>query len=320
MVTDRKGKAKVLVIDDEQIVHESIERILGPEGYEVEASFSVDDAERKLEKGNYDLALTDMMMPEKGGLEALKLISQKRPDCPVVMFTGYATVDSAVESLKLGALDYLPKPFSPEELLEVCERSLAKAGETRRSDEMDRTYEEAEKAIAASLDLRETFQEICKGVIQVFKVKGCAIYTYDVKSGELALGASAGLSDAFISKGALQAASSIPSPLVSGEPAIINEDQFDTMLQYPEATRAEGVVSVQSIPLKVADNVLGFLRVYCSDQCIYGARETEYFSKFADQAAAAIQNALSYERVKADVEELKTRLSNRGAKDYGKPQ
>jgi CheY-like chemotaxis protein len=315
-----KNVARVLVIDDEQIVHESIERILGPEGYEVDVAFSVNEAQNKLKLGKYDLALTDMMMPGESGLDALKLINEQHPNCPVVMFTGYATVDSAVESLKLGALDYLPKPFSPEELLEVCEKSLIKAEEMAREKQINETYEEAEKAMAASLDLQETLNEVCKGVMHVFKVKGCAVYTYDKAGGKLNLRASAGLSDNFISKGEIRADISIPDALETGRPSIINEDEFDTRLQYPDVTRSEGVVSIHSIPLKVDGKVFGFLRVYCSDKWVYDSTESEYFIKFADQAAAAIKNAMSYEEVKKDIKDLKNRLSQRGVKNYAKSQ
>lgn len=305
--------AKILVVDDEKVVHDSVERILSSEGYQLDSAYRVDEAEEKLKLGRYDLVLTDLMMPGRDGMELVKLVSEKYQDCGVVLFTGYATVESTVKSIKLGALDYLPKPFSPEELIEVTKKSLSKVKEIERDHAIERDYEHVEKAMASSLDMQQTLIEICKGILEVFKVKGCSVFTYDKRKKDLKLRAYAGLSEDFVSKGDLSANISIPAALESGEPLIINEDQFDSELQYPAETKAEGIVSIQSIPLEIEGNVLGFLRVYCSEKCIYGQKETEYFVKFAEHAAQAIKNAMSYDQVRKDVEELKNTLAERGA-------
>ncbi len=304
---------KILVVDDEKVVHDSVERILSTEGYQIDAAYKVDEAVQKLELGRYDLVLTDLMMPGRDGMEIVKLISEKYQDCGVVIFTGYATVESTVKSIKLGALDYLPKPFSPEELIEVTKRSLMKVHELNRDQAIERDYEQVAKAMTSSLDMQETLMEICKGILEVFKVKGCSVFTYDKGKQDLKLRAYAGLSEDFVSKGNLSANISIPAALESDEPLIINEDQFHSELQYPSETKAEGIVSIQSIPLKIRESVIGFLRVYCSDKCIYGKKETEYFVKFADHAAQAIKNAMSYDQLRKDVEQLKNTLSERGA-------
>ena len=112
-----KPKATILVIDDEQIVQESVRRILEEEGYEIDGAMRVDQALDLLARRAYDIVLTDLMMPDKSGMEAVQAVATNHPETGVVMFTGFATVDSAVESMKLGALDYLPKPFTPENSL-----------------------------------------------------------------------------------------------------------------------------------------------------------------------------------------------------------
>src|SRR5208283_3687040 len=86
-----KPKATILVIDDEQIVHESVQRILVEEGYEVQGALRVEQALDLLAKGSYDLVLTDLMMPDRSGMDAIEAVARDHPHTGVVMFTGFAT-------------------------------------------------------------------------------------------------------------------------------------------------------------------------------------------------------------------------------------
>jgi len=115
---------KILVIDDEEVVGKSCARILEPAGYQVEYETSPKKGLEKIESGAYDLVLLDLRMPEMDGIEVLKKIKEKRPETEVVIITAFSSVDTAVETLKLGAKDYVPKPFTPEELQEVVKTAL----------------------------------------------------------------------------------------------------------------------------------------------------------------------------------------------------
>jgi DNA-binding NtrC family response regulator len=126
-----------------------------------------DQALDLLAKG-HDLVFADLMMPDRSGMDAVEAVARDHPHTGVVMFTGFATVDSAVASMKLGALDYLPKPFTPEELVQVTEKALDKTWKARRDREIEQTYAQAEKAIASSLDLKEILNLICASVVKLF--------------------------------------------------------------------------------------------------------------------------------------------------------
>jgi DNA-binding NtrC family response regulator len=118
-------KLKVLAIDDESIVLESVRRVLAD--FEVDLALS---SRQGLEWGlarDYDLVLTDIRMPEIGGMRILRDIKRVKPSVPVVIFTGYATVQSAVQAMKLGAADYIEKPFTPDMLLTTVRKALDKA-------------------------------------------------------------------------------------------------------------------------------------------------------------------------------------------------
>ncbi len=115
---------KILVVDDEQIVRLSCERALVPKGYEV---LQADHAQAGLEvlgREKVDLVLTDLKMPGMDGLEFLKQVKDSWPEVVVVMITGYQTIDTAVKSIKLGAYDYINKPFTPAQLNDVVGRAL----------------------------------------------------------------------------------------------------------------------------------------------------------------------------------------------------
>ncbi|MCE5194108.1 MAG: response regulator [Nitrospiraceae bacterium] len=110
-------KKKILVIDDEEIVLQSCRRTLEPEGYEVKTVRSGTDGIILLENESFDLVLTDLKMPDMDGIKILCMIKESWPSVEVVIITGYQTVETAVSALKLGAFDYLEKPFTPDQIL-----------------------------------------------------------------------------------------------------------------------------------------------------------------------------------------------------------
>ena len=115
---------KALVIDDEQIVLDSVKKILRAENYEVEVSLSGRQGLDMAIQRQYDIVLTDIRMADVGGMRVLRDIKRAKPSLPVVMITGYASVQSAVQAMKLGATDYLEKPFTPEQLLKAVDTAL----------------------------------------------------------------------------------------------------------------------------------------------------------------------------------------------------
>jgi DNA-binding NtrC family response regulator len=125
---------RALVIDDEQIVLDSVSRILTEDAYEVDTSLSGRQGLTKALEGRYDVVLTDIRMPDIGGMRVLRDVKRARPSLPVVIITGYATVRSAVQAMKLGAADYLEKPFTPEQLLKAV-RSALEAAATQEPEE-----------------------------------------------------------------------------------------------------------------------------------------------------------------------------------------
>lgn len=116
--------AHILVIDDEERVRQACRRVLEPEGYQVSEAANGRQGLVLIQKERPDLVLVDLMMPVMDGMEVLSALRRDQPDLAVVVITGYATMDRAVEAMKQGADDFLAKPFRPQELRLVVERAL----------------------------------------------------------------------------------------------------------------------------------------------------------------------------------------------------
>jgi len=115
---------RILVVDDEDIVLKSCLRILDGNDYQIETASNGHEALRKVEETPYDVIILDIMMPNLSGMEVLRQVKETHPDVDVIMITGLSQIDTAVQAMKLGAFDYISKPFEPDELNLVLQRAL----------------------------------------------------------------------------------------------------------------------------------------------------------------------------------------------------
>ncbi|MEO0206881.1 MAG: response regulator [candidate division WOR-3 bacterium] len=117
---------KILVIDDEPTICDACSQILTDKDYSVEIANNGSDGLKKFENSNPDVVFIDLKMPGVSGLDVLKAIVEKKTNSVPIVITGYASIETAVESMKNGAFDFLPKPFTAEELVVITERAIAK--------------------------------------------------------------------------------------------------------------------------------------------------------------------------------------------------
>jgi len=115
---------KILIVDDEVNMLESLSEVLGNKGYLVATARNGLEALERLKEKYFNMAIADLKMPEMGGMELLEVMKERYPQTPVVMLTGYATVNSAVDAMKKGAYDYLVKPFSPDKILLIANKIM----------------------------------------------------------------------------------------------------------------------------------------------------------------------------------------------------
>ena len=119
-------KARILIIDDEEGLHKGCRRVLEPHGFYVESAFTLTGGLQKIREQLFDVVLLDVMMPDGRGLDIIPPIIEQDPDSACVVMTGFTTVELAVEAMKAGAVNFIPKPFSSDLLLLTVNQALEK--------------------------------------------------------------------------------------------------------------------------------------------------------------------------------------------------
>jgi len=140
--------ANILVVDDEKIIRDGCVKILSKEGWTVQTACSGEEGLVLMKNEPFDLLLLDLKMPGMSGMEVLQQARSKHPDLLIVVITGYATVESAVEAMKAGAYDFIPKPFTPDQLRIVVHRALEKKTLQREAELLRREREKGLREIA----------------------------------------------------------------------------------------------------------------------------------------------------------------------------
>ncbi len=122
-MSDKKKQIKLLMVDDEEKFLSTAAKRLGRRDFDVTTATEGNQAIRAAKKGKFDLAILDLRMPGMDGMELLQILKKKHKFLEVIILTGYASIDSAVEATKLGAFSYLEKPYNFEKLLEVLKEA-----------------------------------------------------------------------------------------------------------------------------------------------------------------------------------------------------
>jgi YesN/AraC family two-component response regulator len=166
------SRTDILLVEDEEVIIGAFKKLLKEERVKIDAVTHAEEAVHRLEKNSYKMVISDLMLPNFSGLDLLKVVSSKMPTTPFVMISGYATLDNAIQSFKLGAFDFIPKPFDVDEILGVVYRALDFSGKGAGSRQEEKVKnpdlhflgrhswakKEADKTVV--LGLGETFSTI----------------------------------------------------------------------------------------------------------------------------------------------------------------
>jgi len=125
-------KMKILVVDDDAIVVKSCKRILEAEGFEVITVPSAEDALETVKKYDFDLLLIDVKMPKRDGMYLMREVKKDLPEIPIIVMSGYPTPETVADVLELGATQFIPKPFRPDELIKTIHQVI-QSGLKKRS-------------------------------------------------------------------------------------------------------------------------------------------------------------------------------------------
>jgi two-component system cell cycle sensor histidine kinase/response regulator CckA len=157
------GSHRILIVDDEPHMCESLQVLLAGRGFEVQTAGSGRHGLRALTRSSFDLVLLDLMLPDMSGLAVLEHIRKEYPGVLVIIFSGYASIDSAVAALKIGAFDYIRKPVEYEELLKRVENALEQRRLTKEKEaiqwELDQSRKRYQFLVESSPDIIYTLDE-----------------------------------------------------------------------------------------------------------------------------------------------------------------
>lgn len=148
-------KARILAVDDEAVVLDSFRKILVVAGFSVDTVLTGPEALGLVRKNQYDFVFTDFKMPDMDGVEVTKAVKHLRPDVDVIMITGYASIESAVETMKHGAMDYVQKPFAEDELVDLVNKLVI-----RRQARLEKETEPSIRLVTPSVGESESRHEV----------------------------------------------------------------------------------------------------------------------------------------------------------------
>ena len=297
--TPQDDSPRVLVVDDEKVIREILSDFLTMEGYVVRAVEDGSAALKELRLRPYDLVISDLKMPNMGGLELLEKIAEQNLEVLTVIMTGFGTVETAIEAMKKGAYDYILKPFKVEEVVHVVQRGLDRQrlqAENIRLREALSLYRVSE-AIAASLELDRILDVIMDSVMQEVHADVVTLHLQDPKTlryeerikrvsfeGEYTSEVGLGTLDLEELIGHYQA----DKPVVHHgiKAARFFSGNFD----------GKRLVSFASVPMKIRDRVIGMLNAYSfSRGKKFDEGQRKMLVILAGRAAMSIENARLYE-------------------------
>jgi len=183
IIMDENSTHKILVIDDEAIIREGLRQALTMEGFQVVAAQNGKVGMEKLQKDSFSVVISDLKMPIMGGIEVLKTISVLQPNVPVIIITGFATVDSAVDAMKNGAFEYLTKPFLPDQIIEKVHAAVKKRLLNLESEVITESIPD-ETVAESFIGKSEAMQKVFQRILQVAPTNSSVLITGESGTGK----------------------------------------------------------------------------------------------------------------------------------------
>ncbi len=296
---------RILVVDDEKVIRDILSDFLSDEGFLVTTTEDGHKALEELESQPYDLVITDLMMPEIGGLELMEEIHKRKYNIITIIMTGFGTVETAISAMKHGAYDYMLKPFKVDEMLQVIKRALEKRRleqENVKLKEVMSLYNVSE-AMTSSLSLDHILSVILETTKNELDADAVSLILEEDSD-----------SDYNLTPQKTHSIQIYSQPSDAQE--FYGEIDYNTLFQWfsknsflisgsPKVKRffktppeKKGLNSFLSVPLKVRDQILGTVNAYSYKKSY---RFTEGQAKLliilASRAAQAIENARLFENL-----------------------
>lgn len=247
--------SKILVVDDEKDVTETLLHSLTRRGYEVETANTGEDGIKKAQKSKFDIVLLDIKLPGIEGIEVLEEIKKIDPEVEVIMITGHGSIDTAIDTMKKGAYDYVEKPFNSEKIAILMEKALEK----HRLTETVALYE-ISKAIFSTIEMDGLLKIIVDLAMKTLRADDASIMLFD-ESGKLFIAISYGLDEQVKKETRLALGERIAGWVAESNQPIILINGLTNDTRFSDIRGREDIKSAMVIPLIKKDKVLGILSV-----------------------------------------------------------
>ncbi len=306
---------RILVVDDEEIIRQLLVRTFGENGYHVEA---IEDAEavlKRIKEGSFNLLIIDLKMPKVGGMDVLKEMKNVNPYIEVIIITGYPTIELAVEAVKIGAFDFICKPFDLEQMKTTVSRCLEKQKFAINHVKLGEltTLFEISKTININTDIESLLARILDSALEIVKAKKGSILLLDENTGELTVRATRGLNEEVINNTRILLGEGIAGRVVKeGKPVLVSGAEQVPGLGNGSRYETNSFLSIPLVSkyLDSQGNALGVINITDKiSQENFTEREQALLSVLAGQAAVAIENAKLYIELQRKIEDLKQTIN-----------
>jgi len=292
--------SKILVVDDDRFALTFCRQILEEEDdFRVLEAQSVDEGLSIINQGGVDLVISDLVMPEKTGLDLVEILRLEHPGLKVILITGYGTVESAVKAMKMGALDYIRKPLNPVEFKIIVRRALEQARLAEENRELKNSLKlyDASSRISRTIEIEELYQIIFDMMIQETGATRGFLYTVDQEQGDSNIILAEGFDaeeNRTLDKELFQ---EFQEDLAHLAEPFIPENPLNTSVKYRK--RTDTIQSSLFIPLKNKNELAGVVVFFDTERTgAFGGEALRVASFLSEHASAALENAMLYSKAK----------------------
>ncbi|HUI92272.1 MAG TPA: HD domain-containing phosphohydrolase [Chitinivibrionales bacterium] len=294
------GKAEdihLLVVDDERSICDIVGQFLRMKGYNVTCVGTAEAAIDFIKENAIDLVLSDIKMPGMSGVELLKWVREYNRSLPVVMTTGFPTLDTAIEALKLGAFDYLTKPFHLEEIAEKIKRALV----NRQLEEENLLFSklvslhEVTKILASTYQLAELNHKVLDFSVKIAKADGGSLMFFDEAKHLIMAESTARHSPEFWENALFTGASKWVAE--NEEPMVMESGEPKAFREFPPLP--DNIRSYIAFPLKTPQRTVGVLNLIRNrEKNPFSNVDLEIINVLASQASISIENVRLYQNIR----------------------
>ncbi len=302
-------EARILVVDDSIDARKGLSLYLNIKGYNITEAENGEQATELLKTNSYNLVLSDLKMQNIDGIGVLKEVKKLHPQTDVIIMTAYASIETAIGSMKLGAYDYIPKPINMEELELLIQRCLEKQrliAEVGGLKEMVNLYE-VSKGLNSVMDLDKLLELIVKLAADTLNADGGSIMLLDKKADNLIAKAAAGKRADIVLGKKLKVGERIAGYAIEKGLTVKIEGSIKDDTRFSHLERFDGINSGITVPLMRKNNLLGVINLNRSAQKEgFSKNDTKLLTIFATQATIAIENSYLFNDLQHEKEKLNT--------------